>query len=236
MGKNTTIETLQSFANKFADKVSLLFVRKAVGKDLSSNDYTDIEKEKLSGIATGAQVNVIESISVNGINVAPTAEKNVNLQVLVASDLLNYYTSVQIDQKLSAIPKFSIQVVEELPTEDISSTTVYLVSSGSESQNLYTEYIYVNEVWEKLGTQKVDLSDYLTKSAGLAGATPKSATEITFTRGDGSTFDITVVGTTYNIVTHTVAGLMSADDKMKLDGMTEATEADIDAIIAGTFS
>ena len=37
------------------------------GKGLSSNDYTSTEKTKLSGIAEGAQVNVIEAIKVNGI-------------------------------------------------------------------------------------------------------------------------------------------------------------------------
>jgi hypothetical protein len=36
------------------------------GKGLSSNDYTQTEKEKLAGITSGAQVNVLESVSVNG--------------------------------------------------------------------------------------------------------------------------------------------------------------------------
>ena len=70
----------------------------------------------------------------------PTA-KSVNLQVLVAQDLANYYNKTEVDQKVSAIPKFAIAVVEELPSSDISTTTVYLVSSGDDDQNLYTEYI-----------------------------------------------------------------------------------------------
>lgn len=41
-------------------------VDKVSGKGLSTNDYTTTEKNKLSGIASGAQVNVIESIKVNG--------------------------------------------------------------------------------------------------------------------------------------------------------------------------
>ena len=48
-----------------------------------------------------------------------------------------------------------------MPTTNISSTTVYLLSSGSETNNLYTEYIYVNSKWEKLGEQKVDLTSYV---------------------------------------------------------------------------
>ena len=74
------------------------------------------------------------------------------------------YTQEEINTLVSTIPKFSIEVVSALPTSDISSTTVYLLPSSSEDSNLYTEYIYVNDVWEILGTQKVDLSGYYDKS------------------------------------------------------------------------
>lgn len=36
------------------------------GKGLSTNDYSNADKSKLAGIAAGAQVNVIESIKING--------------------------------------------------------------------------------------------------------------------------------------------------------------------------
>lgn len=89
------------------------------------------------------------------------------------SDLVNYYTKTQIDSQIdtlegqiSAIPKFAIQVVESLPDSDISATTIYLLkTSETETGNLYTEYIYVNSAWESLGTQKLDLSDYVTTTA-----------------------------------------------------------------------
>lgn len=42
-------------------------VDKETGKGLSSNDYTNEEKTKLEGIAEGAQVNVIETVKVNGV-------------------------------------------------------------------------------------------------------------------------------------------------------------------------
>lgn len=43
------------------------YVQKESGKGLSSNDYTSAEKTKLAGIASSAQVNVIESVKVNGL-------------------------------------------------------------------------------------------------------------------------------------------------------------------------
>jgi hypothetical protein len=55
-------------------------VDKVSGKALSTNDYTTTEKNKLSGIATGAQVNVIESVKVNGTALTPT-NKAVNVTV-----------------------------------------------------------------------------------------------------------------------------------------------------------
>ena len=81
------------------------------------------------------------------------------------SDLANYYlksetlSKTEINNLISAVPKFSIQVVTTLPTSGISSTTVYLVKSGSDA-DLYTEYIYVNNAWEVIGSQRVDLSGY----------------------------------------------------------------------------
>lgn len=84
-------------------------------------------------------------------------------------DLENYYTKSQtytqeeIRALISAIPKFSISVVSSLPTANISTTTIYLVGGGTES-DLYTEYIYANGKWEILGAQRVDLTGYATQT------------------------------------------------------------------------
>ena len=83
------------------------------------------------------------------------------------ANLLNYYqksetyTKDEVKALVSAIPKFSIQVVSALPTSDISTTTIYLMKTGDDGGDLYQEYIYVNGAWENLGSQKVDLSGYL---------------------------------------------------------------------------
>ena len=44
------------------------------GKGLSTNDYTTAEKTKLAGIAAGAQVNVIETVKVNGTALTPSGK------------------------------------------------------------------------------------------------------------------------------------------------------------------
>lgn len=89
------------------------------------------------------------------------------------NDLTYYYNKTEIDGKIttinnniSAIPKFAIEVVENLPMSNISPTTIYIKkTSTTETGNLYTEYIYVNNVWEELGTQTLDLSGYTTTEA-----------------------------------------------------------------------
>lgn len=202
-------------AAQWADEKSYSKATASADGLMSKEHYSKVE-----GVAEGAQVNVIEQITVKGKAVTPNG-KTVDLEVLVASDLANYYSKPEIDQKVSAIPKFAIAVVDALPTSEISDTTVYLVKSGDEESNLYTEYIYAGGKWEILGTQTVDLSNYVTKANAISGAKAKDAKTITFTRADGTTFDITITGTTYDVATASANGLMSKEDKAKLDGVAE---------------
>lgn len=58
------------------------------------------------------------------------------------------------------------KVVSTLPTEDIDPNKIYLVlDTGGEGENIYKEYVYVNDSWEELGTYRatIDLTPYLTK-------------------------------------------------------------------------
>ena len=56
-----------------------------------------------------------------------------------------------------------IEVVNALPNTG-DSKIIYLINNGSsEEQNIYDEYVYVNNTWEHIGTTKVDLSNYATK-------------------------------------------------------------------------
>ena len=106
-------------------------------------------------------------------------ENDKNFVDNTVSDLKNYYLKTEtyskeeLDDKLSLIPRFSVQVVSSLPTENISDTTVYLVPSDEDEDNLYTEYINVNGLWEILGTQKVPKVEVTKESIESAlGYTP----------------------------------------------------------------
>lgn len=56
-------------------------VDKIEGKQLSTQDYTTAEKEKLLNIEEGAQANIIEHILLNDVEVEPNNQKTVNLQI-----------------------------------------------------------------------------------------------------------------------------------------------------------
>lgn len=134
-------------------------------------------KINVGDVESGAQVNTIESISLNGTQniIQPDINKNVNIEVITnaVDDLINYYkkdetyTRSEIKSLIEAITTLDIRVVNELPTEDISTTTIYLVPAEDPgTQNIKDEYINLTgttEGWEKIGSTEIDLSNYYTK-------------------------------------------------------------------------
>ena len=69
---------LEALLNNKVDKVE--------GKELSSNDFTDALLSKLNGITEGANVNIIESITVNDVAL-PVQDKAVDLPAATAEAL-----------------------------------------------------------------------------------------------------------------------------------------------------
>lgn len=57
------------------------YVQKDGAKVLSTNDYTTAEKTKLAGIEDSAEVNVIETVKVDGNALTPDANKAVNIDL-----------------------------------------------------------------------------------------------------------------------------------------------------------
>lgn len=88
----------------------------------------------------------------------------------LVDDLQHYYVKSEtynkeeVNAMISVIPKFDIKVVESLPVVDISPTTIYLLPTATSFEDLYNEYIYVDDRWELLGKQKVDLQEYALKT------------------------------------------------------------------------
>ena len=90
----------------------------------------------------------------------------ITTNVQAKANSADVYTKEEVDAKVSAIPKFGIEVVESLPAvADAADDKIYLVRTADQvGSNIFTEYILVNSVFEQLGTQELDLSGYATKA------------------------------------------------------------------------
>lgn len=70
----------------------------------------------------------------------------------------------ELIQEVEALPSMSRQIVEELPTEDIDPTVIYMVlRENTEPNDVYDEYLYIDDDWELIGNTYVDLSGYQQK-------------------------------------------------------------------------
>ena len=112
------------------------------------------DKAKIDGIAANAQVNSIESVSVNGTTVTPNGAKNVNISVI---------TSDQVDAKIAAavgaINSFDAEKVDSLPATGVEHK-VYLVPHVHGSDDNFDEYMWIGGKWEKIGNTDIDLTAY----------------------------------------------------------------------------
>lgn len=159
----------------------------------TDNNYTTAEKNKLSGIASGAQVNVNADWNATSGDAAIlnkpttvsaftndagylTAESDPTVPAWAKAAQKPSYTAAEVgattEQEVSGmiaeaigqINSFDMAVVQALPTQDISTHTIYLVPKTGETNDVYDEYIYINSKWEMVGNTQIDLSDYALKS------------------------------------------------------------------------
>ena len=155
-------------------------VDKVTGKGLSTNDYTADEKNKLAGIAAGANKTVVDSAlsssSANPVqnSVINTALGNkvdkVSGKGLSTNDFTSTYKTA-LDNLNTTIATAvgnleMIEVVTSLPTSNIKNNKLYLkANSVSGSENKYDIYVRVNNAWEKVDSLDFSISDYIKKDS-----------------------------------------------------------------------
>lgn len=89
-------------------------------------------------------------------------------------NLINYYlksetyNKEEVNALISNINSFSVLVVDSLPSTNIDAHTIYLIPKENEIDNNYDEYIFINNVWEHIGSTSVDLTEYYKKSETLS--------------------------------------------------------------------
>lgn len=148
-----------------------------LGTSSGSDEVVDIETitkriKELEGSAVkggvvvdenGTQLDTLQVVN-NNLIIVVDNELNVDSQSLHAITHRAVAAKFkEIQNQLTVLPKFKITVVEKLPTDLISETTIYLKKNTTETDNnMYTEYIYVDGAWEKLGEQTLNVSDIVT--------------------------------------------------------------------------
>ena len=146
--------------------------------------------------------------------------------------------ATELGDQITSIPKFDIKVVPSLESvTEPDKATVYLVTTGEETQNLYTEYIYTEGKWEKLGTQTVDLTDYITTgtlSTTVAEIDDKIAAVKVNVNVDGATGTYVTVGATVDQATGRTITLSIDETALKtiLGGLEDRIKANEDALNA----
>ena len=135
-------------------------VDKVTGKGLSTNDYTTDEKNKLTGIAAGAQVNVIEAVKVDGTALTVT-DKAVNI------DLSGYAKKTELSSVYKV--KGTLASVSELPASAEVGAVYNITAAFTDNGKNYpagTNVVYVatdgdaqDGKWDALGGV-TDLSAY----------------------------------------------------------------------------
>ena len=176
-----------------------------IGADGVANlEYTNTNMSSVTNVKEGLDtitLSVVGLVSdVNDIN-------NTSTGILAQA---KQYTN----QQIALQTHLSFSIVNDLPSSDISTSTIYLKPMGGSSPNTYEEYIYINSKWEIIGTTKTDLSDYYTKTQvdNLLNS------KVDKVNGKGlSTNDYTTA------------------EKTKLSNIDTITTSDIDAIITEIF-
>lgn len=127
----------------------------------NTNEIASI-KNKLTTGANKANGPIVLDANGRIPSTADTAFRKINGKSILKTS--EDTSDITIDLSLFIVPANNT-----LPTTGINPNKIYLIKNtgvDAITQNVYTEYMYINNTWEKLGEYKatVDLSDYIKKT------------------------------------------------------------------------
>ena len=188
MGENALSTLLLLIKSKFVPK-ELKTGSQSAYKTLSDNDLTDALKANYDAAYThsqsahapaNAEQNVIESVKVNGtaltvenkavdvpvplISTDISADSASNAKTASAKAVYDYVAST-----IAGVASISFRILTSgeynsetlVPTVTGSASYIYLVPITGATNNIYKEFIFVNNAFECIGSTEVDLSGYI---------------------------------------------------------------------------
>lgn len=216
----------------------------------SANDFNNELKAKLDAIEEGAQVNVIEKIRLNGKDIVVSSEgKVVDLGSLQKTIVPGKGLSLDDDGNLNITYDHTIfKIVDSLPAAPAlgdENKVHFVLSNQSEDGNIYSEYLWIGDMWEKMGEFKadIDLSPYLKKEEASTTYLSKADAQSTYlskTDAEAVYAKKTDVEATYAKKTDVEADYVkkedgkglstndyTTDEKSKLEGVEAGAEANV---------
>ncbi len=197
-------------------------VDKVSGKGLSTNDYTTEEKTKLSGIATGAEVNqnAFSNVIVGSTTIA--ADSKTDSLTLVGSNVT--ITPDATNDKLTfsvADGTTSAKGLVKL-TDSTSSTDT---TTAATPKSVKSAYDLANTAKTNAGnaqTKADSAYDLATAASNFINAITATTTELNYVDGVTSNIQTQLNGkASTSVATTSANGLMSSSDKSKLNGIAE---------------
>ena len=238
----TEFEALQDLSANKVDKVE--------GKGLSTNDYTTAEKNKLAGIASGAEVNqnAFSNVKV-GSTTAAAGAKTDTLEIagsgsvtvsasgkkITVSGTNTTYAAATTGANglMSSADKTKLDGITE-------GATTYAFTNGAKTLAWNTTSTIATvggvDITVKMPANPDTNTTYAVTTTAAAGLAPKlSGGTTSYLRGDG-TWQVPT-NTTYAAVTTAANGLMTKEDKIKLNGVATGAEVNQNAfsnVVIGT--
>ena len=134
-----------------------------------THEITDVTglQDALDGKANATHTHT--TAQVDGLDTA-LAGKADKATTLAGYGIADAYTKGQADSAIAAAvaaaPHLKRTIVEDLPdTEGADENTIYMVGTGAGSEDsAYEEYMLINGAFEKIGSSKVDLTNYAEKT------------------------------------------------------------------------
>lgn len=142
-----------------------------VDKEQGKSLISDTEIQRLANVTNYNDTEVKQSITNLNNNKANKNEiPDVSSFITkTVNDLTNYYlknetySKAEVNSLIGQISTVSIEVVQALPA-NAQTNVIYFVPKTGTTDDVYNEYIYVNDSWELIGNTEIDLTGYATEN------------------------------------------------------------------------
>ena len=140
----------------------------------------------------------------------------------------DYADKTYVGEQIAQSEHLKREIVTVLPEPSVADEhTIYMIKDDSvKGSDKYKEYILIEGVVQCVGDTSVDLTDYA-KTADIPTELPANGGNADTVNGHTVGIDVpenaVFTDTTYSDATQIEHGLMSVDDKKKLDGLTKYT-------------